>query len=69
LQFADRAKQIKNIAMINCIDDSKKDEKIRVKELEEENRRLRLENAKFRENQDYSQFNNDENDEDEDNVN
>jgi len=55
--------------MINCIDDSKKDEKIRVKELEEENRRLRLENAKFRENQDYSQFNNDENDEDEDNVN
>lgn len=52
LQFADRAKQIKNTAMINCIEETKKVDIIRVKELEEENRRLKLENAKFREIQD-----------------
>lgn len=38
--------------MINCIEETKKVDIIRVKELEEENRRLKLENAKFREIQD-----------------
>lgn len=38
--------------MINCIEETKRDDKIRMKELEEENRRLKLENAKFRETQD-----------------
>lgn len=52
--------------MINCIEETKRDDKIRMKELEEENRRLKLENAKFREIQDFSQIN--ENDED-DNIN
>jgi len=63
LQFADRAKQIKNTAMINCIEEHKRDEKIRIKELEEENRRLKLENLKFKETVDQSQFNDEEDDE------
>lgn len=62
LQFADRAKQIKNTAMINCIEEHKRDEKIRIKELEEENRRLKLENLKFKETVDQSQINEEDDD-------
>jgi len=54
--------------MINCIEEHKRDEKIKIKELEEENRRLKLENSKFKENIDQSQFNNEE-DDDDDHIN
>lgn len=64
LQFADRAKQIKNVAMINCSEEFKQGEQIRIKELEEENRRLKLENVKFKTEMEHSQMGEDNDDED-----
>jgi len=45
LQFADRAKHITNVSIINSINESKKEEKLLINELYKENKRLKSENA------------------------